>query len=171
MTVMPKDYYVVLGISRGANLNKIKRAYRKVVKEVHPDVTGSEEDAERFREVKEAYETLADEARRSAYDRELSREGSPLRVTRVPQRVERRRSFMDEMNRAFSTLVDDFFEGFVPGFYPPSQKTTGLAVDECANDVYATARCRPEAEADNRVQAEGEDGSSHGTTGFTRGAP
>jgi hypothetical protein len=34
-----------------------------------------------------------------------------------------------------------------------------------------TAGCRPEAEADNRVEAEGEDGSSHGTTGFIRGAP
>ncbi|MBW2566455.1 MAG: hypothetical protein JRE24_06150, partial [Deltaproteobacteria bacterium] len=38
-------------------------------------------------------------------------------------------------------------------FYPPSQKTTGLPVDECANNQYATARCRPEAEADNRVVA------------------
>ncbi|MBW2565558.1 MAG: hypothetical protein JRE24_01495, partial [Deltaproteobacteria bacterium] len=37
--------------------------------------------------------------------------------------------------------------------YPPSQKTTGLPVDECANNQYATARCRPEAEADNRVVA------------------
>ena len=50
--------------------------------------------------------------------------------------------------------------------YPPSQKTTGLPVDECENDspigvegrLCATARCRPEAVADNRVVAEGEDG-------------
>jgi len=50
--------------------------------------------------------------------------------------------------------------------YPPSQKTTGLPVDECANDFpigvegmgYATARCRTQAEADNRVEAEGENG-------------
>ena len=42
--------------------------------------------------------------------------------------------------------------------YPLSQKTTGLPIDECANDRYATAWCRPEAEADNRVVAEGEDG-------------
>jgi len=37
--------------------------------------------------------------------------------------------------------------------YPPSQKTTGLPVDECANAHYAPARCRPEAEADNRGEA------------------
>jgi hypothetical protein len=54
-------------------------------------------------------------------------------------------------------------------FYPPSQKTTGLPVDECANNQYATARCRPEAEADNRVVAEGEDGYFSGTTGLPVG--
>ena len=53
--------------------------------------------------------------------------------------------------------------------YPPSQKTTGLPVDECANNQYATARCRPEAEADNRVVAEGEDGYFSGTTGLSVG--
>jgi len=54
-------------------------------------------------------------------------------------------------------------------FYPPSQKTTGLPVDECANNQYAMARCRPEAEADNRVLAEGEDRYDHGTTGLPVG--
>ena len=53
--------------------------------------------------------------------------------------------------------------------YQPSQKTTGLPVDECANNQYATARCRPEAEADNRVVAEGEDGYFSGTTGLPVG--
>jgi len=53
--------------------------------------------------------------------------------------------------------------------YPPSQKTTGLPVHECANNRYATARCRPGAEADNRVVAVGEDGYYHGTTGLSVG--
>ncbi|MBW2171505.1 MAG: hypothetical protein JRF69_05920 [Deltaproteobacteria bacterium] len=53
--------------------------------------------------------------------------------------------------------------------YPPSPKTTGLPVDECANNQHATARCRPEAEADNRVVAEGEDGYFSGTTGLPVG--
>jgi len=44
-----------------------------------------------------------------------------------------------------------------------------LPVDECANNQYATARCRPEAEADNRVVAEGEDGYFSGTTGLPVG--
>ncbi|MBW2567129.1 MAG: hypothetical protein JRE24_09735 [Deltaproteobacteria bacterium] len=42
-------------------------------------------------------------------------------------------------------------------------------MDECANNQYATARCRPEAEADNRVVAEGEDGYFSGTTGLPVG--
>ena len=53
--------------------------------------------------------------------------------------------------------------------YPPSQKTTGFPVDECANDRYATARCRHKAEADNRVVAGGEDGYLKGTTGLAVG--
>jgi hypothetical protein len=44
-----------------------------------------------------------------------------------------------------------------------------LPVAECANNQYATARCRPEAEADNRVVAEGEDGYFSGTTGLPVG--
>jgi hypothetical protein len=56
---------------------------------------------------------------------------------------------------------------FAENLYPPSQKTTGLPVDECANNQYATARCRPEAEADNRVV--GEDGYFCGTTGLPVG--
>jgi len=42
--------------------------------------------------------------------------------------------------------------------YPPSKKITDLLVDECANARCATAWCRPEAEADNHGEAEGEDG-------------
>jgi len=61
------------------------------------------------------------------------------------------------------------WEDLEPELYPPSQKTTGLPVDECANNEYATARCRPEAEADNRVVAEGEDGYFSGTTGLPVG--
>ncbi|MDH3567691.1 MAG: DnaJ domain-containing protein, partial [Desulfobacteraceae bacterium] len=52
---MPKDYYVVLGVSRGANVNQIKRAYRRIAKQFHPDLTQSAS-SDKFREVIEAYE-------------------------------------------------------------------------------------------------------------------
>jgi hypothetical protein len=57
----------------------------------------------------------------------------------------------------------------ISSFYPPSQKATGLLVDECASNCSASARCRPKAEADNRVAAKGEDGYFGTTTGLPVG--
>ena len=110
---MPKYYYLVLGISRGADLNKIKKAHRRVVKKHHPHVSALQEDAEKFREIREAYETLADEMKRRRYDEELARQGSEVRITRVPEIIESRRSLLDELDRFFSR-TDEFFEGRVP---------------------------------------------------------
>lgn len=112
--IMARDYYIVLGVSKDANLEKIKRAYRSVAKKYHPDAGGSAEDREKFLEIKEAYETLADEAARRKYDRERERQGS--RVSRLPETVKKRASIFDEMDSLFSP-VDDFFSGFLPGFF------------------------------------------------------
>jgi DnaJ-class molecular chaperone len=114
---MPKDYYIVLGVNRGANLNKIKKAYRTVIKRHHPDITHTKESTARFLEIKEAYETLSDEAKRKKYDEELAAQGSDLKISRVPETIERRRTPFDEMERQFSSFTDDFFEGFLPGFF------------------------------------------------------
>jgi DnaJ-class molecular chaperone len=113
---MPEDYYIVLGVSRGADIDKIKKAYRRVAKKYHPDVARSRESAEKFREVRAAYETLADEERRRRYDEELAQRGSEIRISRVPEIIERRRSPLQDMERFFSR-ADEFFEGFLPGFF------------------------------------------------------
>ncbi len=113
---MPKDYYLVLGVSRRANLNKIKKAYRTVAKQYHPDMTHSAESTERFREIKEAYETLGDERKRRKYDEELTKQGSPVRITKVPDIIQKKTSTFDSADDFFSH-VDDFFQGFVPGFF------------------------------------------------------
>lgn len=112
-----QDYYIVLGVSKGANLDKIKRAYRTVVKRYHPDVTQGQESHNRFLEIREAYETLSDETKRRQYDEELERQGSSLRVRKVPEIIEARTSLLNEMESLFSSSVDDFFEGFLPGFF------------------------------------------------------
>ena len=114
---MPKDYYIVLGVNRGANLNKIKKAYRTIIKKYHPDITQTKETTEGFLEIREAYETLSNEEKRKRYDEELTREGSELRISNVPETIERRRSLFDEMEGFFSSFTDDFFEGFLPGFF------------------------------------------------------
>ena len=63
-----KDYYRVLGVSRDASQDDIKRAYRKLARKYHPDVS-KETDAEaRFKELGEAYEVLKDPEKRAAYD-------------------------------------------------------------------------------------------------------
>ncbi len=114
---MPRDYYIILGVSRGADLNKIKKAYRTVVKKYHPDTSHSYDDVGKFREIREAYETLSDEAKRKEYDQELERQGVEISISRAPEIIERRRSLFDRVEDLFSSTTDDFFEGFLPGFF------------------------------------------------------
>ena len=65
-----EDYYTVLGIDRGADPDAIKKAYRTMAKEHHPDKNrGNETSEKKFKEVSEAYEVLKDEQKRAAYDR------------------------------------------------------------------------------------------------------
>lgn len=64
-----KDPYEVLGVERNADLNEIKRAYRKKAKQYHPDLNpGDEEAAEHFKELSEAYSILQDSEKRQMYD-------------------------------------------------------------------------------------------------------
>ncbi|HYN11554.1 MAG TPA: DnaJ C-terminal domain-containing protein [Burkholderiales bacterium] len=63
-----KDYYKTLGVERGAAEDVIKKAYRKLARKYHPDVSKEPNAKERFQEVSEAYETLHDKEKRAAYD-------------------------------------------------------------------------------------------------------
>ena len=67
---MVRDYYRILGVAREASFEEIKKAFRRVARETHPDTNPGDPQAEkRFREAAEAYEVLSDPDRRNRYDR------------------------------------------------------------------------------------------------------
>lgn len=63
-----RDYYEVLGLQKGASKDEIKKAYRKLSKQYHPDINKEADAAEKFKEIAEAYEVLSDEQKRAHYD-------------------------------------------------------------------------------------------------------
>lgn len=63
-----KDYYSVLGVDRKASLDDIKKAYRRLARKYHPDVSKESNAEEKFKDVQEAYEVLKDPEKRTAYD-------------------------------------------------------------------------------------------------------
>lgn len=64
-----RDFYDILGVQRSANADELKRAYRKLAKEWHPDINKAPEAEERFKEINEAYDVLSDTKKREVYDR------------------------------------------------------------------------------------------------------
>ncbi|MGW8251193.1 MAG: DnaJ domain-containing protein, partial [Anaerolineales bacterium] len=64
-----KDYYKVLGVSRNASAEEIKKSYRKLARKYHPDINPEDENAEeKFKEINEAYQVLSDPEKRQKYD-------------------------------------------------------------------------------------------------------
>lgn len=106
-----RDYYEVLGLTKTASPNEIKKAYRKLAKELHPDVNPDNKDAEdKFKEVSEAYEHLSDADKKAKYDR----------FGHAAQNMNRGGHGMN---------MDDIFGGFAHHFDAPVRRGTTLKVN------------------------------------------
>ncbi|MBQ6775935.1 MAG: DnaJ domain-containing protein [Synergistaceae bacterium] len=68
MGIQYKDYYEILGVSRDAKPDEIRKAYRKLAKQYHPDVSKEKDAEEKYKEINEAYEVLKDPEKRQKYD-------------------------------------------------------------------------------------------------------
>jgi curved DNA-binding protein len=150
-----KDYYDTLGVKRGAAAEDIKRAYRKLARKYHPDVSKEKNAEAKFKEVQEAYEVLKDPEKRSTYDR-LGRDYRPGQQFRPPPDWEQQ--FSHSGSHRFSDLngFSDFFSslfggglgssgfggvGGAPGGSAPPERDAGL-IEITVEEAYAGTKRR-----------------------------
>lgn len=124
-----KDYYQVLGVSRDAGSDEIKKAFRKNARKYHPDINSGQDAETKFKDVNEAYEVLKDPERRAAYDQLGSEPPKGQGSYQPPPDWENQFKFSGggpEGDAAFS----DFFETlFRRGAGAPSGMRSGPAAD------------------------------------------
>ncbi len=108
---MKKDYYEILGVSRNASQEEIKRAYRRLARQYHPDLRpGDKKAEERFKEISEAYEVLSDPEKRAIYDAQGH--------SGLHDRGYQGFSDVEDIFSAFSDLFEEFLGNF-GGFGSP----------------------------------------------------
>lgn len=109
---MNKDYYEILGVDRNATPEEIKKAYRKLVKQYHPDLNkNNPEAAKKMAEINEAYEVLSDPEKRKRYDMYGTAEG----IGDYAYQYNSESPFGDffrDFNFGFEDIFDTFFGGF-----------------------------------------------------------
>lgn len=112
---MSKDYYKVLGVEKGASKDDIKKAYKKMARKYHPDVSKEEGAEAKFKEVNEAAEVLLDDEKRKRYDTYGSADG--------PQGFGGFSGGGGFDPRDFGINIDDIFEGFGFGGFGGSSRS------------------------------------------------
>ena len=119
-----RDYYDVLGVSKGASADEIKKGFRRKAKELHPDRNSDNPDAEaQFKEANEAYDVLKDADKKAAYDRYghaafeggMGGGGGPRPGQGFGQ---------GDFQSAFSDVFDDLFGDFMGGGRGGQQRST-----------------------------------------------
>ena len=151
-----KDYYDTLGVNRGAAAEEIKRAYRKLARKYHPDVSKEKNAEAKFKDVQEAYEVLKDPEKRASYD-QLGRDYRSGQQFRPPPGWEQhygrsgshRFSDLNGFSDFFSSLFGGAAGGTAGGPYAQAQAQAQAQPEEEAGsleisveEAYAGARRR-----------------------------
>ena len=138
-----KDYYQVLGVTRSAGEDEVKRAYRKLARKYHPDVSKERNAESKFKDVQEAYEVLRDPEKRAAYD-QLGRDYRPGQQFRPPPDWSQRfghsggQRFSDS-NGGFSEFFSSLFGGAAGG---PQPETDAGYLDVTVEEAFAGTKRR-----------------------------
>ena len=138
-----RDYYEVLGVARGADADAVKRAYRKLARKYHPDVSKEKNAENKFKEVQEAYEVLRDPEKRAAYD-QLGRDYRTGQQFRPPPDWAQRFGHSGGSQR-FSDLngFSDFFSSLFGGATgaPPPEADAGY-LEVTVEEAFAGTKRR-----------------------------
>ena len=122
---MEKDYYQILGVEKNASADELKTAYRKLVKQYHPDLhPGDEKAAEKIKEINEAYGVLSDPQKRQQYDFELEHPGAS------------QGGFGGFGGGEFTGDLNDIFSSFFGGGFGGSQRQQSMK--EKGEDMVVT---------------------------------
>lgn len=133
-----KDYYQVLGVERTASEDEIKKAYRRLARKYHPDVSKEANAEERFKEIAEAYDVLKDTQKRAAYDR-LGRHGAGEEFRPPPGWQEQYARGAGAAGYSGQWDLGDLFAELFGGGRPrPSSATGGFAIP--GNDYEAVVQ-------------------------------
>ena len=138
---MPRDYYEVLGVAKGATADEIKKGYRKMAVKFHPDKHGGSSEAEKqraekvFKEVAEAYEILSDQQKREAYDRwghaGVQRGGGGGPSGGMPGGI--------DPNELFAQMFANMGHGGMPGGIHVGGMPGGVDINQLFGQMFANA--------------------------------
>ncbi|MCL2938014.1 MAG: molecular chaperone DnaJ [Trichodesmium sp. St16_bin2-tuft] len=112
---MARDYYEILGVSRSADKEELKRAYRRLARKYHPDVNKEPGAEDRFKEINRAYEVLSDPEMKARFDRfgEAGVSGGSAQ------------GFSTDFSDSFADIFESFFSGFAGGTGSQGRRRTG----------------------------------------------
>ncbi|MBB2487481.1 DnaJ domain-containing protein [Mitsuaria sp. WAJ17] len=141
-----KDYYATLGVARTATADEIKRAYRKLARKYHPDVSKVQDAEARFKELGEAYEVLKDAEKRAAYD--AVGQDWDRQQQRAPGRAERTWDEDFEFHGAHQdgsfAEHSDFFDALFGSAAGPGRRRGNRSGQVRGEDHHARVRVRLE---------------------------